>query len=198
MGFLSKSKTKTQDTLDPQSLAGLTSAISEKNRYTSANMANEQNALQALLDRYESGELDRVLQERVAEQSAEAQNKMLGQAATKAGSAFNTAAQAAAQKATASALSEINVNAEQARQQYLTNLLDQYGNQTADYMNLLNTLSGSKMVTEKNKQGWGGLALTAAGGITGGILGAMAGGPVGAKAGASLGTSVGSSAGGQL
>ena len=198
MGFLSKSKTEVKDTLDPQSLAGLSSAISEKNRYTGANMANEQNTLQALLDRYESGELDRILQERVAEQSAEAQNKMLGQAATKAGSAFNTAAQAAAQKATASALSEINVNAEQARQQYLTNLLDQYGNQTADYMNLLNTLIGSKMVTEKNKQGWGGLALTAAGGITGGILGAMAGGPAGAMQGASLGASVGSSAGGQL
>lgn len=187
MGFFSETKTQVKDTLDPQNLAGLTSAIREKNRYTGANMANEQNTLQALLDRYESGELDSILQERVAQQSAEAQNKMLGQAATKAGSAFNTAAQAAAQKSTASALSEINVNAEQARQQYLTNLLDQYGNQTADYMNLLNTLSGSKMVTEKTKKGWGGAALTAAGGIAG----AMVGGPMGAMMGANLGASVG-------
>ena len=188
MGFSSKTTTQVKDTLDPQSLAGLTSAIREKNRYTGANMANEQNTLQALLDRYESGELDSILQERVAQQSAEAQNKMLGQAATKAGSAFNTAAQSAAQKATASALSEINVNAEQARQQYLTNLLDQYGNQTADYMNLLNTLSGSKMVTEKTKKGWGGAALTAAGAIAGG----MVGGPMGAMMGASLGGAAGS------
>lgn len=186
-GFLSKSKTEVKDILDPQSLAGLTSAISEKNRYTGANMANEQNTLQALLDRYESGELDSILQERVAQQSAEAQNRMLGQAATKAGSAFNTAAQSAAQKATASALSEINVNAEQARQQYLTNLLDQYGNQTADYMNLLNTLSGQKMVTEKNEKGWGGLALTVAGGLAGAALG----GPAGAAQGASIGSSIG-------
>lgn len=187
MGFSSKTTTQVKDTLDPQSLAGLTSAIQNKSRYTGGNMANEQNTLQALLDRYESGELDKVLQERVAQQSAEAQNKMLGQAATKAGSAFNTAAQSAAQKATASALSEINVNAEQARQQYLTNLLDQYGNQTADYMNLLNTLSGSKMVTEKTKKGWGGAALTAAGGIAG----ALVGGPMGAMVGASIGGSAG-------
>jgi len=188
MGFLSKTKTEVQNTLDPASLAGLTKAIKQKQSYQGANYADEQNTLKALLDRYESGELDRILQERVAEQSAEAQNKMLSQAATKAGSAFNTAAQSAAQKATASALSEINVNAEQARQQYLTNLLDQYGNQTADYMNLLNTLSGSKMVTEKTKKGWGGAALTAAGGIAGALIG----GPAGAIAGASLGGSVGS------
>lgn len=187
MGFLSKTTTQVKDTLDPQSLAGLTGAIKEKSRYTGANMANEQNTLQALLDRYESGELDSILQERVAQQSAEAQNKMLGQAATKAGSAFNTAAQSAAQKATASALSEINVNAEQARQQYLTNLLDQYGNQTADYMNLLNTLSGSKMVTEKTKKGWGGAALTAAGGIAGALVGR----PLGARVGSSIGGSAG-------
>lgn len=178
MGFSSKTKTIVRDLLDPQSLAGLTSALQEKNRYTGANMANEQNTLQSLLDRYESGELDSILQERVAQQSTEAQNKMLGQAATKAGSAFNTAAQAAAQKSTASALSEINVNAEQARQQYLTNLLDQYGNQTADYMNLLNTLSGSKMVTQKTKKGWGGAALTAAGAMVGASLGGAAGGQI--------------------
>lgn len=186
-GFLSSSETKTKDLLDPASKAGLTSAISDKSRYTGANMANEQNILNALLDRYESGELDSILQERVAQQSAEAQNKMLGQATTKAGSAFNTAAQAAAQKSTASALSEINVNAEQARQQYLTNLLDQYGNQTADYMNLLNTLSGQTMVTQKTEKGWGGLALTAAGAAAGG----MAGGPAGAKMGADFGASLG-------
>lgn len=192
MGFSSKTKTQVMDLLDPQSLAGLTSAIQNKSQHTGANMANEQNTLQALLNRYESGELDSILQERVAQQSAEAQNKMLGQAATKAGSAFNTAAQSAAQKATASALSEINVNAEQARQQYLTNLLDQYGNQTADYMNLLNTLSGSKAVTQKTKEGWGGPALTAAGTIAGGIAGGMVGGPMGAAAGASLGSAAGS------
>lgn len=186
-GFLSKSKTEVKDTLDPQSLAGLTSTISQRAGYMGENTANQQNTLNALLDRYESGELDSILQERVAQQSAEAQNKMLGQAATKAGSAFNTAAQSAAQKATASALSEINVNAEQARQQYLTNLLDQYGNQTADYMNLLNTLSGSKMVTQKNEKGWGGLALT----VAGGLAGAAIGGPAGAVQGANIGSSIG-------
>lgn len=190
MGFSSKTTTQVRDLLDPQSMSELTGAVHEKGRYTGANFANEQNTLQELLNRYESGELDSILQERVAQQSAEAQNRMLGQAATKAGSAFNTAAQSAAQKATASALSEINVNAEQARQQYLTNLLDQYGNQTADYMNLLNTLSGSKIVTEKTKKGWGGAALTAAGGIAG----ALVGGPMGAMVGASIG----SSAGGQI
>ena len=187
MGFSSKTTTQVKDTLDPQSLAGLTSAISDKSRYTGANMANEQNTLNALLERYESGELDSILQERVAQQSAEAQNKMLGQATTKAGSAFNTAAQAAAQKSTASALSEINVNAELARQQYLTNLLDQYGNQTADYMNLLNTLSGQTMVTQKTEKGWGGAALTAAGGLAGGI----AGGPEGAMTKTNIGATVG-------
>ena len=187
MGFSSKTTTQVKDTLDPQNLEDLTSAIGEKSRYVRANIANEQNTLQALLDRYESGKLDSILQERVAQQSAEAQNKMLGQAATKAGSAFNTAAQSAAQKATASALSEINVNAEQARQQYITNLLDQYGNQTADYMNLLNTLRGSKIVTEKTKNGWGGAALTAAGAIAGGMFG----GPMGALVGASIGGSTG-------
>lgn len=180
-GFLSKGKTKTQDTLDPASRAGLEQAVSQKQGYQSGNYAAEQNALQALLDRYESGELDRVLQERVAEQSAEAQNRMLGQAATKAGSAFNTAAQSAAQRATASALSEINANAEQQRQQYLTSLLDQYGNQTADYMNLLNTLSGQKQTIQKNEKGWGGLALTAAGAALGGPAGAMAAGAVGSQ-----------------
>ena len=182
MGFLSSSKTKTQDTLDPESKAGLQSTIAQRAGYMGENTANQQNTLNALLERYTSGELDKILQERVAEQSAEAQNKMLGQAATKAGSAFNTAAQAAAQKATASALSEININAEQARQQYLSNLLDQYGNQTADYMNLLNTLSGQKAITEKSNQGWGGLALTAGGAIIGGMLA----GPAGAAAGAGL------------
>lgn len=187
-GFFSKSKTETKDTLDPESRAGLQSTIAQRAGYMGENTANQQNTLNALLERYTSGELDKILQERVAEQSAEAQNKMLGQAATKAGSAFNTAAQAAAQKATASALSEINVNAEQARQQYLSNLLDQYGNQTADYMNLLNTLSGQKMVTEKNEKGWGGLALTAAGGIAGGIVG----GPMGAMQGANAGAAIGS------
>ena len=187
-GFLSKSKTEVRDTLDPTSKAGLEQAIGQKAGYQSGNYAAEQNTLQALLDRYESGELDRILQERVAEQSAEAQNKMLGQAVTKAGSAFNTAAQSAAQRATASALSEINVNAEQQRQQYLSNLLDQYGNQTADYMNLLNTLSGQKQTIQKTEKGWGGLALTAAGGIAGAIVG----GPMGAMAGANVGAAVGS------
>ena len=187
MKFLSSSKTEVKDTLDPASKAGLESTIAQRAGYMGENTANQQNTLNALLERYESGELDSILQERVAQQSAEAQNKMLGQATTKAGSAFNTAAQAAAQKATASALSEINVNAELARQQYLTNLLDQYGNQTADYMNLLNTLSGSKMVTQKTEKGWGGLALTAAGAAAGGMMG----GPAGAKMGADLGATVG-------
>lgn len=161
MGFFNKTKTQQIDTLDPTSLTGLRDAVSDKANATNAYRADEQNTLNALLDRFTSGELDSILQERVAQQSAEAQNKMLGQAATKAGSAFNTAAQAAAQKATASALSEINVNAEQARQQYLTNLLDQYGNQTADYLNLLNALSGQQQVMQKNKQGWGQLLIEA-------------------------------------
>lgn len=187
MGFLSKSTTQAVDTLDPTSLAGLRGAVREKAAATNAYRADEQNTLNALLDRFTRGELDEILQERVAQQSAEAQNRMLGQSVTKAGSAFNTAAQSAAQKATASALSEINLNAEQARQQYLTNLLDQYGNQTADYINLLNALSGQKQVTQKTKQGWGGLAMTAAGAIAGGLLA----GPVGAAAGASIGSATG-------
>jgi hypothetical protein len=189
-GFSSKTTTEIRDLLDPQSLSGLKSTISQRAGYMGENTANQQNTLNALLDRYESGELDKILQERVAQQSSEAQNRMLSQATTKAGSAFNTAAQAAAQKSTASALSEINVNAEQARQQYLTNLLDQYGNQTADYMNLLNTLSGQKSITQKTEKGWGGAALAAAGGIAG----ALVGGPLGAM----VGTSIGASAGGQL
>ena len=147
-----KSTSYQADTLDPESLGGLKNAVKGRSDYQGSNLQEQQQILSDMLDRYGSGELDKVLQERVAQQSAEAQNRMLGQAATKAGSAFNTAAQAAAQKATASALSEINVNAEQARQQYLTNLLDQYGNQTADYMNLLNTLSGQKQTLTESKQ----------------------------------------------
>ena len=152
------------------------------------NFEREQDALQKLLEAYQPEAYASAVRENAIEKANQAQKQLLGAAATKAGSAFNTAAQSAAQQATASAVADINAKAENQIANYnttqLTNLLNQYGNQTDSYQNLLEQLLGQTQVTQKKKKKWG----SALGSLAGGAIGFMAGGgPEGAGAGMKMG-----------
>ena len=157
------------------------------------NFEREQDALQKLLDAYQPESYATAVRENAIEKANQAQKQLLGAAATKAGSAFNTAAQNAAQQATASAVADINAKAENQIANYnttqLTNLLNQYGNQTATYENLLEQLLGQTQVMQKKKKNWG----SALGSLAGGAVGLLAGGgPQGAGAGMKMGAQFGS------
>lgn len=164
-----------------------------------ANFNREQDALQKLLEAYQPEAYASAVRENAIEKANQAQKQLLGAASTKAGSAFNTAAQNAAQQATASAVSSINANAENQIADYnttqLTNLLNQYSNQTDSYQNLLEQLLGQTQVTQKKKKNWG----TALGSLAGGALGWAAGARLkGAEAGGPKGAAAGSQIGGQF
>ena len=157
------------------------------------NFEREQDALQKLLEAYQPEAYATAVRENAIEKTNQAQKQLLGEAATKAGSAFNTAAQNAAQQATASAVADINAKAENQIANYnttqLTNLLNQYGNQTATYENLLEQLLGQTQVMQKKKRNWG----SALGSLAGGAVGLLAGGgPEGAGAGMKMGAQFGS------
>lgn len=157
------------------------------------NFEREQDALQKLLEAYQPEAYATAVRENAIEKANQAQKQLLGAAATKAGSAFNTAAQSAAQQATASAVADINAKAENQIANYnttqLTNLLNQYGNQTATYENLLEQLLGQTQVMQKKKKNWG----SALGSLAGGAVGLLAGGgPEGAGAGMKMGAQFGS------
>ena len=157
------------------------------------NFEREQDALQKLLDAYQPEAYATAVRENAIEKANQAQKQLLGAAATKAGSAFNTAAQSAAQQATASAVADINAKAENQIANYnttqLTNLLNQYGNQTSTYENLLEQLLGQTQVIQKKKKNWG----SALGSLAGGAVGLLAGGgPQGAGAGMKMGAQFGS------
>ena len=157
------------------------------------NFEREQDALQKLLDAYQPEAYATAVRENAIEKANQAQKQLLGAAATKAGSAFNTAAQNAAQQATASAVADINAKAENQIANYnttqLTNLLNQYGNQTDSYQNLLEQLLGQTQVMQKKKKNWG----SAIGSLAGGAIGLMSGGgPEGAGAGMKMGAQFGS------
>lgn len=157
------------------------------------NFEREQDALQQLLEAYQPEAYATAVRENAIEKANQAQKQLLGAAATKAGSAFNTAAQSAAQQATASAVADINAKAENQIANYnttqLTNLLNQYGNQTATYENLLEQLLGQTQVVQKKKKNWG----SALGSLAGGAVGLLSGGgPEGAGAGMKMGAQFGS------
>lgn len=157
------------------------------------NFEREQDALQKLLEAYQPEAYATAVRENAIEKTNQAQKQLLGEAATKAGSAFNTAAQNAAQQATASAVADINAKAENQIANYnttqLTNLLNQYGNQTSTYENLLEQLLGQTQVVQKKKRNWG----SALGSLAGGAVGLLAGGgPEGAGAGMKMGAQFGS------
>lgn len=172
---------------------GLRSAADLYAGNAQTNFEREQDALQQLLEAYQPEAYATAVRENAIEKANQAQKQLLGAAATKAGSAFNTAAQNAAQQATASAVADINANAENQIANYnttqLTNLLNQYGNQTSTYENLLEQLLGQTQVVQKKKKNWG----SAIGSLAGGAIGWKAGGgPEGAGAGMKMGGQFGS------
>ena len=172
---------------------GLRSAADLYAGNAQTNFEREQDALQKLLEAYQPEAYATAVRENAIEKANQAQKQLLGAAATKAGSAFNTAAQNAAQQATASAVADINAKAENQIANYnttqLTNLLNQYGNQTATYDNLLEQLLGQTQVVQKKKKNWG----SALGSLAGGAVGLLAGGgPEGAGAGMKMGAQFGS------
>ena len=180
------------DLLGPQA-GGLRKAADLYAGNAQANFEREQDALQQLLEAYQPEAYATAVRENAIEKANQAQKQLLGAAATKAGSAFNTAAQSAAQQATASAVADINAKAENQIANYnttqLTNLLNQYGNQTATYENLLEQLLGQTQVVQKKKKNWG----SALGSLAGGAVGLLAGGgPEGAGAGMKMGAQFGS------
>lgn len=171
---------------------GLESLI---DKYVGGNEAvytGQMHALNQLAAAYDPEGYEKAVRDNAIQQANEAQQQMLTQAATKAGSAFNTAAQSAAQKSTASAVADINAQAENQianyKQASLSNLLNQYGNYTSSYQNLLEQLLGGTSVEKKEKTNWGQIAGT----VVGGIGGAIIGGPAGAAVGASIGGAAGS------
>lgn len=172
--------------------SGLRSAANLYAGGAAENYAREQDALQKLLDAYQPEAYASAVRENATQKANQAQQQLLSAASSKAGSAFNTAAQSAAQQATASAVADINAQAENQIANYnttqLTNLLNQYGNQTATYQNLLEQLLGQTQVTQKKKKNWG----SALGSIAGGTIGFFAGGPSMASAGMQMGGTVGS------
>lgn len=186
MGFLNKlgigSKTVTRDALSGTQLSDLNNAINMRGAAQAENVANQQNVLKQLLEGYDPTGYTEAIRENSIAQANQAQNKLLGAASSKAGSAFNTAAQGAAQRSTADAVAAINANAEDKiasyTQNYLTNLLTQYGNQTSEYQNLLEQLLGQR--TTENKG-------SILGKLIGGTAGAFLGGPQGAAAGMQMG-----------
>lgn len=180
------------DLLGPQA-NGLRSAADLYAGNAQTNFEREQDALQQLLEAYQPEAYATAVRENAIEKANQAQKQLLGAAATKAGSAFNTAAQNAAQQSTASAVADINAKAENQIANYnttqLTNLLNQYGNQTSTYENLLEQLLGQTQVVQKKKKNWG----SALGSLAGGTIGLLAGGgPEGAGAGMKMGAQFGS------
>lgn len=180
------------DLLGPQA-NGLRSAADLYAGNAQTNFEREQDALQKLLEAYQPEAYATAVRENAIEKANQAQKQLLGAAATKAGSAFNTAAQNAAQQSTASAVADINAKAENQIANYnttqLTNLLNQYGNQTSTYENLLEQLLGQTQVVQKKKKNWG----SALGSLAGGTIGLLAGGgPEGAGAGMKMGAQFGS------
>lgn len=180
------------DLLGPQA-NGLRSAADLYAGNAQTNFEREQDALQKLLEAYQPEAYATAVRENAIEKANQAQKQLLGAAATKAGSAFNTAAQNAAQQSTASAVADINAKAENQIANYnttqLTNLLNQYGNQTSTYENLLEQLLGQTQVVQKKKKNWG----SALGSLAGGAIGLLAGGgPEGAGAGMKMGAQFGS------
>lgn len=185
-------KYQTIDMLGSQA-GGLRNAADLYAGNAQVNFNREQDALQKLLEAYQPETYASAIRENAIEKTNQAQKQLLGEAATKAGSAFNTAAQNAAQQATASAVANINANAENQIANYntsqLTNLLNQYGNQTSTYENLLEQLLGQAQVMQKKKRNWG----SALGSLAGGAIGLMAGGgPQGVGAGMQMGGQFGS------
>lgn len=186
MGFLNKlglgSKTVTNNALSGQQLSDLNNAINVRGAAQADNFQKQQDALAMLLEGYDPTGYARAIRENSIAQANQAQNKLLSAAAGTAGSAFNTAAQGAAQRSTADAVAAINANAENNissyKQNYLTNLLTQYGNQTAEYQDLLEQLLGQR-TTEKKGSVLGkliGLGTgLAVGGPQGGAIGLQAG-----------------------
>ena len=186
MGFLNKlgigSKTTTRNALSGQQLSDLNSAINLRGAAQADNFKKQQEALAMLLEGYDPTSYETAVRDNSIAQANQAQNKLLGAASKLAGSAFNTAAQGAAQRSTADAVASINANAEDKiakyKQDYLTNLLTQYGNQTTEYQNLLEQLLGQR-TTEKRG--------SILGKLIGGTAGAFLGGPAGSVAGMQLG-----------
>lgn len=186
MGFLNKlgigSKTTTRNALSGQQLSDLNSAINLRGAAQADNFQKQQDALALLLEGYDPTSYEQAIRDNSIAQANQAQNKLLGAASKLAGSAFNTAAQGAAQRSTADAVAAINANAEdkiaQYKQNYLTNLLTQYGNQTAEYQNLLEQLLGQRTTEKKG---------SVLGKLIGGTAGAFLGGPAGSVAGMQLG-----------
>lgn len=186
MGFLNKlgigSKTMTRNALSGQQLSDLNSAINLRGAAQADNFQKQQDALALLLEGYDPTSYEQAIRDNSIAQANQAQNKLLGAASKLAGSAFNTAAQGAAQRSTADAVAAINANAEdkiaQYKQNYLTNLLTQYGNQTAEYQNLLEQLLGQRTTEKKG---------SVLGKLIGGTAGAFLGGPAGSVAGMQFG-----------
>lgn len=185
MGFLKKlgigAKTVEHNALSGQQLNDLNSAINVRGAAQADNFQRQQDALGMLLEGYDPTSYAQAIRDNSIMQANQAQNKLLSAAAGTAGSAFNTAAQGAAQRSTADAVTAINANAEnniaKYKQDYLTNLLTQYGNQTSEYQNLLEQLLGQRTVEKKG---------SVLGKIIGGGLGAF-GGPAGMVAGMQFG-----------
>lgn len=186
MGFLKKlgigSKTVTHNALSGSQLADLNAGINARGKYLTENAENQQDVLRQLLEGYDPTGYSEAIRENSIAQANQAQNKLLSAASGKAGSAFNTAAQGAAQRSTADAVAAINANAENNianyKQNYLTNLLTQYGNQVSEYQNLIESLLGQRTTEKKS---------SIMGKLIGGTAGALIGGPTGGALGMQMG-----------
>lgn len=148
---------KRYNVLDFTQAKGLIDSINAYQSGVKDAAYNSQQTLQNLLETYKPEEFAQNIRENSINKANEAQQQLMSQAVRKAGSAFNTAAQSAAQRSTASAVGDINAKAEQQIADYnritLNNILDQYGNYTASYQNLLEQLIGQTDMQHQSKAG---------------------------------------------